>query len=62
MTACEGACPTHTISFGDMHLKDSAMMQRRVDNKARNYRSLEEINTQPAIVYLRDVFNEKGRA
>jgi anaerobic selenocysteine-containing dehydrogenase/Fe-S-cluster-containing dehydrogenase component len=62
VTACEGACPTHAISFGDMHLKDSAMMQRRVDNKARNYRSLEEINTQPAIVYLRDVFNEKGRA
>ncbi len=62
VTACEGACPTHAISFGDMMQKDSAMMKRRDDNKARRYRVLEEINTQPAIVYLKDLFNGKGKA
>ena len=40
----------------------SAMMRRRDDNKLRNYRALEEINTQPAITYLRDLYREKGKA
>jgi hypothetical protein len=38
------------------------MMRRRDDNKLRNYRALEEINTQPAITYLRDLYREKGKA
>ncbi len=60
--ACAGACPTRAISFGDMNDKESAMMRRRDDNKPRNYRSLAELNTQPAIVYLRDLYREKGKA
>jgi anaerobic selenocysteine-containing dehydrogenase/Fe-S-cluster-containing dehydrogenase component len=62
VTACEGACPTHAISFGDMLRKDSLMMKRRDENKARNYKVLVELNTQPAVVYLKDLFNEKGNA
>ncbi|HVA76575.1 MAG TPA: molybdopterin-dependent oxidoreductase [Candidatus Binataceae bacterium] len=60
--ACAGACPARAITFGDMNDKQSAMMRRRDENKPRNYRSLEELNTQPAIVYLRDLYREKGKA
>ena len=45
-----------------MNDKDSSMMRRRVDNKLRTYQSLGELNTQPAIMYLRDLYREKGRA
>jgi Fe-S-cluster-containing dehydrogenase component len=60
--ACAQSCPTHAISFGDMNDKESEMMRRRRDNKARSYFVLEELNTQPAIAYLRDLYHEKGRA
>ncbi|MGO9455016.1 MAG: molybdopterin-dependent oxidoreductase [Candidatus Binataceae bacterium] len=62
ITACAQACPTKAITFGDMKDPQSAIMRRRVDNKLRDYRALEDLNTQPAIVYLRDLFREKGRA
>ncbi len=62
VTACEGACPTRAISFGDMNDKESAMMKRRDENSLRNYVMLGELNTQPAIVYLRDMYHEKGKA
>ena len=45
-----------------MNDKQSAMMRRRDDNKPRNYLMLEELNTQPAIVYLRDLYRVKGKA
>jgi molybdopterin-containing oxidoreductase family iron-sulfur binding subunit len=62
VTACQQACPTRAITFGDSNDPASAMMRRREDNKLRNYRALEELNTQPAITYLRDLYREKGRA
>ena len=62
VTACQQACPARAITFGDINDPASAMMRRRDDNKLRNYRSLEEINTQPAITYLRDLYREKGKA
>ena len=60
--ACAQACPAKAITFGDIKDSSSAMMQRRELNKVRDYRSLEELNTQPAIVYLRDIYREKGKA
>jgi molybdopterin-containing oxidoreductase family iron-sulfur binding subunit len=62
VTACQQACPARAITFGDINDPASAMMRRRDDNKLRNYRALEEINTQPAITYLRDLYREKGKA
>ena len=62
VTACAQACPAKAITFGDMKDTQSAMMRRRTDNKLRDYRSLEELNTQPAIVYLRDLYRQKGKA
>ncbi len=62
VTACAQACPTQAISFGDMKDKQSAMMRRRDDNKNRDYRSLEELNTIPAIAYLRSIYHEREKA
>ena len=62
ITACAQACPTKAISFGDMKDPESEMMKRREANQNRAYRSLEEINTQPAIVYLRNVYHEREKS
>lgn len=58
--ACAQACPARAIIFGDMKDADSAMMRRRADHQLRGYRALEELNTRPAIVYLRDVYRREG--
>ena len=57
--ACAQACPARAITFGDLKDTQSAMMQRRADNPMRAYRALEPLNTQPAIVYLRDVYRRR---
>jgi anaerobic selenocysteine-containing dehydrogenase/Fe-S-cluster-containing dehydrogenase component len=62
ITACAQACPTRAISFGDMKKTDSAMMKRRDDNHKRSYLSLEDLNTRPAIVYLRNLYHEREKA
>jgi anaerobic selenocysteine-containing dehydrogenase/Fe-S-cluster-containing dehydrogenase component len=62
MPACAQACPTRAISFGDMDDKQSAMMRRRADNRQRGYRALEDLNTQPAIVYLRNLYHRREKA
>jgi anaerobic selenocysteine-containing dehydrogenase/Fe-S-cluster-containing dehydrogenase component len=59
--ACAQACPSHAIIFGDMDDKQSAMMRKRAENPARRYRSLEELNTKPAIVYLRDIYRRREK-
>lgn len=54
-TACQTACPTGAITFGDMNNKKSQLMQN-VDGKL-NYRVLEEINTQASVYYSAKVIN-----
>ncbi|MFN8627860.1 MAG: 4Fe-4S dicluster domain-containing protein [Candidatus Binatia bacterium] len=60
--ACAQACPSRAITFGDMKDAESAMMQRRDAHRPRAYRALEELNTQPGIVYLRDIYREPEEA
>jgi molybdopterin-containing oxidoreductase family iron-sulfur binding subunit len=62
ITACAQACPTKAISFGDLKDPESEMMKRRAANKNRAYRSLEALNTQPAIMYLRNVYHEREKS
>ncbi|MEZ4239854.1 MAG: 4Fe-4S dicluster domain-containing protein [Myxococcota bacterium] len=49
-TACERACPTAAITFGDLTDPDAAVTRRRTDRRA--YRELEELGTRPRVSYL----------
>ncbi len=49
-TACQGACPTRAITFGDLNDAGSAVRAARHD--ARNYALLDELNVRPRTTYL----------
>ena len=49
-TACQGACPTRAISFGDLHDPGSAVALARADG--RNYALLGELGVKPRTTYL----------
>ena len=53
LTACQQACPTDAIVFGD--LKDKNSEVSRLSKDKRGYKVFEVINTQPAITYLKKV-------
>ncbi|XKH35781.1 TAT-variant-translocated molybdopterin oxidoreductase [Azospirillum doebereinerae] len=49
-TACQAACPTQAIAFGDKNDPASAVAQARRDPRA--YALLEEVGTRPRTTYL----------
>jgi Fe-S-cluster-containing dehydrogenase component len=51
--ACAQTCPANAISFGD--LKDPESRVARLAKDARHYRVLEDLNTEPAVTYLKRV-------
>ncbi|MFT3769867.1 MAG: 4Fe-4S dicluster domain-containing protein [Minicystis sp.] len=54
-TACQQACPTQAIVFGDLNDKSSKVAHRAKSERA--YRMLEEINVRPRVSYLAKVKN-----
>jgi anaerobic selenocysteine-containing dehydrogenase/Fe-S-cluster-containing dehydrogenase component len=52
-TACAQVCPTEVFVFGNINDPQSAVAKAATSN--RGYRALGELNTQPAIVYLKKV-------
>jgi molybdopterin-containing oxidoreductase family iron-sulfur binding subunit len=52
-TACMQSCPTQAIVFGN--LKDPASRVSRIAKGSRGYRMLDELNTRPAVTYLKSV-------
>ena len=52
-TACQGACPTRAISFGDLNDAGSAVAAIRGD--PRNYALLGELNLRPRTTYLAEM-------
>jgi molybdopterin-containing oxidoreductase family iron-sulfur binding subunit len=48
-TACQAACPTQAISFGDLHDDASAVVTAR--NSPLHYTLLAELNTRPRTTY-----------
>ena len=54
-TACQTACPTGAITFGDMNNKDSAIAKKF--EHPLNYIVLEEVNTRPSVQYTAKVVN-----
>ena len=56
-TACQQACPTNAIVFGNVNDKNSAITQVRMNNKLRTFHSLEQLHTLPNVSYLAKVRN-----
>ncbi|HET9277642.1 MAG TPA: hypothetical protein VFN95_05635, partial [Flavitalea sp.] len=56
-TACQQACPTDAIVFGNQNDEKSAVTKYRHDNALRLFYSLEQIHTLPNVSYLTKVRN-----
>ena len=56
VTACQSACPTGAIIFGDMNDPLSKVAKSKKDH--RNYNLLNELNTQPRTTYLAGLKNQ----
>jgi anaerobic selenocysteine-containing dehydrogenase/Fe-S-cluster-containing dehydrogenase component len=58
-TACEQTCPAQAITFGDLKGPDSRVSVPANDGR-RAYHVLEELNTTPAVTYLKKISEPKG--
>ncbi len=54
VTACQQACPSQAIAFGNLK-EDSSAVSRISDDDKRGYHALHVLNTRPAITYLAKV-------
>ncbi|MGE0223285.1 MAG: 4Fe-4S dicluster domain-containing protein [Acetobacteraceae bacterium] len=55
VTACQSACPTHAIQFGDLRGPDSRVA--RLHNEKHHYAMLGHLGTRPRTTYLADIRN-----
>jgi molybdopterin-containing oxidoreductase family iron-sulfur binding subunit len=55
VTACQQACPTHAITFGNIADANSEVAKTKLE--PHNYLLLEELNTTPRTSYLARVRN-----
>lgn len=57
VTACQQACPTDAIYFGDLTDSNSTVSKMKQNN--RNYRMLDELNVRPRTSYLAKITNSR---
>jgi molybdopterin-containing oxidoreductase family iron-sulfur binding subunit len=55
VTACQAACPTRAITFGDLNLKGSAVA--KLKEGPRHYALLGNLGTRPRTTYLAELRN-----
>ncbi|MDW6023544.1 TAT-variant-translocated molybdopterin oxidoreductase [Mesorhizobium sp. BAC0120] len=60
VTACQQACPTRAITFGDVIDPETQVSRRKAS--PRNYSLLEEANTRPRTTYLARIESTGGGA
>ena len=58
-TACQQTCPAQAITFGDLKNEEAALTALVHDSR-RAYHVLEELNTTPAVTYLKRITGVKG--
>ncbi len=56
VTACQAACPTNAFVFGDLNDPNSKVSKMKKDH--RDYKLLNELNTQPRTTYLAGFKNQ----
>ncbi len=56
-TACQSACPTHAIVFGNANDKESMITKSREHNPLRMYYALEQIHVLPNVNYMAKIRN-----
>ena len=56
-TACQQACPTNAITFGNVNNPDSEISRVRKEQNGRLFYSLEPVHTLPNVNYLTKVRN-----
>jgi molybdopterin-containing oxidoreductase family iron-sulfur binding subunit len=61
-TACQQACPTHAIVFGNVNNSKSEVVKTRQENEHRLYHVLEELHVLPNIAYFAKVRNPESEA
>jgi molybdopterin-containing oxidoreductase family iron-sulfur binding subunit len=59
MTACQQACPTNAITFGNLR-DDASKVVAAANEPQRSYHLLQELNTRPAITYLAQVTRDES--
>jgi MoCo/4Fe-4S cofactor protein with predicted Tat translocation signal len=62
VTACQQACPTEAIVFGNINNSKSSIVKTRKENEHRLYHVLEELHVLPNITYLAKVRNPESEA
>ena len=59
VTACQQACPTGAIQFGQLQHEGTEMVERR--KQARHYAVLHDLDTRPRTAYLAKISNPNPR-
>ncbi|MDE3251656.1 MAG: TAT-variant-translocated molybdopterin oxidoreductase [Bacteroidota bacterium] len=60
--ACQQACPTNAINFGNANDKDSIISRTRVENPNRQFYVLEQLHVLPNVTYMAKVRNLEEEA
>lgn len=60
--ACQQACPTNAINFGNANDKESIISRTRVENPNRQFYVLEQLHVLPNVTYMAKVRNLEEEA
>ncbi len=60
--ACQQACPTHAINFGNANDKESSITKTRKENPNRQFYVLEQLHVLPNVTYMAKVRNLEEEA